>query len=211
MGTALIVGNLPDSTVFPAVLEFTSEALNGAAKPNKSFLSKLIGKDKPSKEVLSLLETWKQGPETLAVIDSLNEASTMLFLEHTAKLEGLSDASVAIEKSIWKNLPYWIQNIWLPLDNGEKFPKLFEEGDIPTLICSASGLLSDLKQIAAKSDKKLGKKPEYFDLMLADPKAFNAKVDFQLDEDSTIRWVWLSLQTGAEFSLKSNMPLWSGG
>lgn len=211
MGTALFVGNLPDATVIPAISDFTSKTLNVKVKPNKSFLSKLLGKESPSIEVLGSIDRWKNGPENIGYIDSLNEASTILFLEYTAKLEGLSDVNEATENSMWKNLPYWTQTIWLPLDNAELKPKLFEEGDMPTLICTVSGLLSDLKQIASKSDKKLGKKPEDFDLMLSDSIAFYAKKGFQLDEDSTICWIWLGLQTGAELALKNNMPLWSSG
>jgi hypothetical protein len=154
------------------------------------------------------MEKW---PENIGYIDCLNEASTMLFLEYTAKLEELSDVNEATENSMWKNLPYWTQTIWLPLENGEMGSKLVEEATNPTLICTASGLLSDLKQIAEKSDLKFGNKPKGFDLMLSDASAFYAKKNFQLDEDSTILWVWLSLQTGAELALKNNMPLWSGG
>jgi hypothetical protein len=211
MGTALFVGNLPDATVIPAISDFTSKTLNVKLKPNRSFLSRLLGKESPSIEVLGLIDRWKNGPENIGYIDCLNEASTILFLEYTAKLEGLSDVNEATENSVWKNLPYWTQTIWLPLENGEMGSKLVEEATNPTLICTASGLLSDLKQIAEKSDLKLGKKPKGFDLMLSDASAFYAKKNFQLDEDSTILWVWLSLQTGAELALKNNMPLWSGG
>jgi hypothetical protein len=67
MGTALFVGNLPDATVIPAISDFTSKTLNVKVKPNKSFLSKLLGKESPSTEVLRLIDRWKNGQKTLAI------------------------------------------------------------------------------------------------------------------------------------------------
>ncbi len=211
MGTTLFVGKLPDPMVFPAISEFTSKALNLPSRPNRSFLSKMLGRNSGAPEVLETNSRWKNDTKNAVAIDSLNEASIMLFLEHSAKLEGLSDSNEAIEKSIWKNLPYWTQTIWLPLSNHKIKPTLVEEGDMPTLICTASGLLSDLKQIAEMSDKKLGKKPDGFDLMLSNSRAFYDKKDLRLDDDSTIRWIWFALQTGADLALQNDMPLWSSG
>ena len=212
MGTGLSVGHLPDESTVTFVRNFVKSAFAsaGVEQSLQSFLGRLLSRSPLEKKVNSLIEEWKAGPAEVGYVDTLNEASVVAFLEFTAKLEGTS-SDKAIENSKWKNLPYWLQSIWLPLDRFSVDPVVVDIDGMPTLIGTATGLVNDLEAIAAAATIKLRKKPDNFDLMLSDSKAFHSLKVTQLDDETTLRWIWNAYFEGAKLSLLHNRPLWSGG
>jgi len=212
MGTSLIVGHLPDESTVAFVSNFVTNAFVsvGVEQSLQSFLGRILSKSPLDQKVNSLILEWKAGPAEVGYLDTLNEASVVTFLEFTAKLEGTSSEE-AIQNSKWKNLPYWLQSIWLPLESIKVDPVVVEIEGMPTLIGTATGLVNDLEAIAVAAKIGLQKKPSNFDLMLSDPKAFYALEVADLDEQTTLRWLWNSYYEGAKLSLLHNRPLWSGG
>ncbi|MDO8353767.1 MAG: hypothetical protein Q7T14_09910 [Aestuariivirga sp.] len=211
MGTSLIVGHLPDESTVTFVSNFVKNAFvsAGVEQSLQSFLGRFLSKSPLDQKVNSLILEWKAGPAEVGYLDTLNEASVVAFLEFTAKLEGTSSEE-AIENSKWKNLPYWLQSIWLPLEGVKVDPVVVEIEGMPTLIGTATGLVNDLEAIATAADIGLKKKPNNFDLMLTDPKAFYGLKVADLDEETTLRWIWHSYYAGAKLALLRNKPLWSG-
>jgi hypothetical protein len=209
MGTSLVVGHLPDESTDTFVSNFVKNAFAsvGAEQSLQSFLGRFLSKSPLDKKVNSLVEEWRAGPAEVGYLDTLNEASVAAFLEFTAKLEGTSSQE-AIENSKWKNLPYWLYSIWLPLESINADPVVVEIEGMPTLIGTATGLVNNLEAIAAAAKIGLKQKPSNFDLMMSDPKAFYA-LKVELDEETTLRWIWNSHYEGAKLSLLHNMPLWS--
>ena len=213
MGTSLIVGHLPDESTVTFASNFMKNAFvsSGVEQSLQSFLGRFLSKSPLDKKVNSLMEEWKAGPSEVGYVDTLNEASVGAFLEFTAKLEGCASSEEAIENSKWKNLPYWLQSIWLPLEGVNVDPIVVDIEGMPTLIGTVIGLVNDLEAIAAATKIWLKKKPRNFDLMMSDPKAFYALNVADLDEETTLRWIWNSYYEGAKLSLLHNRPLWSGG
>ncbi|MEQ1523679.1 MAG: hypothetical protein ABL936_20630 [Aestuariivirga sp.] len=82
---------------------------------------------------------------------------------------------------------------------------------MPTLIGTATGLVNDLEAIAVAATIELKRKPDNFDLMMSDPKAFYSLNVADLDDETTLRWIWNAYFEGAKLSLLHNRPLWSGG
>ena len=67
------------------------------------------------------LETWLDRPDTIATISCLNGATVVEFLRHAVQLEGYADedagfAAGADGKLKGKNLPWWDNSLWLPLE-----------------------------------------------------------------------------------------------
>lgn len=212
MGTSLTVGHLPDESTVTFVSNFVRNAFvsAGVEQSLQSFLGRFLGKSPLDQRVNSLIMEWKAGTAEVGNLNTMNEASVVAFLEFTAKLEGISSEE-AIENSKWKNLPYWLQAIWLPLEGINVDPVVVEIEGMPTFIGTATGLVNDLEAIAAAAKIGLKKKPSNFDLMMSDPKAFYALKVADLDEEATLRWIWNSYYEGAKLSLLHNRPLWSGG
>jgi hypothetical protein len=178
---------------------------------SQSILSKLLFGNGLVLRARAMVSEWNSGPESLAVIDTLNEASIGAFLDYSARLEGVADANAAIESSKWPHLPYWLQSVWLPMDGVDHRPKIVDIGGMPTLIGTTGGLVANLNEIAKASDIQFGVMPQYFDVMLANPNAFYAMDMATFDETTTLKWIWLAYMTGTDNSLKYNRPLWSGG
>ncbi len=205
----LTVRNIVDDQSKSTLANFVAAALTTtkSSKNKGNFLVKLLRKDNVKHKAIGIVAEWQGAPVPIIAIDPLNLASMQLFTQHTAVLEGLNDNSGTGEGSIWPNLPYWMYSIWLPLEQSKR-PMVMEIGGMPTLVGTAKGLLSDLQEIQKKSKLSLGTFPKNFDLMIDDRKAFNAIANLQLNDQEIIQWVWLSLKIGAEYSIKSNKPLY---
>jgi hypothetical protein len=213
MGTGLIVGHLPDESIVPFVKNFAKNAFisAGFGPLPQSFLSNFLRKSPLDEKVNSLIEEWRSGPAENGYVDTLNEASACAFLDYTAKLEGCASSEEAIENSKWKNLPYWLQSVWLPLEGINVHPAVVKIEGTPTLIGTAAGLVNNLDEIANAADIGLKQKPNNFDLMMSDLKSFYSLKVGDLDEETTLRWLWNSYYEGAKLALQHNRPVWSGG
>jgi hypothetical protein len=189
MGSCLIVGRLPSST-----------ALDGA----RAYLARALDAGLTNHDQAQLCKLWNAAPEEVAYFDFLNVASTCAFLDHTAKLEGFTDANEALARSRWRHLPYWIESYWLPVRSDTT------SLDGPVFFGSAYGLLANLAAIATTSPYGLGTVPPHFEMMRTDPRSFYALQLDAFDEQATLQWIWRALFEAATLSVERNIPLWSG-
>lgn len=149
--------------------------------------------------------SWFGPGDAVASLNMLNLASITFFLDHVARLEGLSNGD-GIHNSKWTNLPYWIYSIWLPVKGPPR--ALVQEMDgIPTLFGTTHGLLSDLAEIDSLSTVRLNIAPPHYQLMRQDMAAF-LKLEWEaLSEEDTMRWVWRSLFDAAHLANEHDLPL----
>jgi hypothetical protein len=208
MGTALTVGQIPDPSLIVGISDFVENAFVPSTEKVSGFFGRLLGVSKSLKRSQSIVKPWTQNNGSELLIDTLNLASIDFFLDYVASLDGLKDSSEAIDKCRWRNLPYYIHSIWLPLEQQSPQPVVLEISGWPFLVGTTSGLLRDLNEIAVKSDKHLGQKPELFDLMMSNPKEFYSAMSEGLSPDDMLRWVWFAYKFGAESAASKNMPLW---
>jgi len=152
---------------------------------------------------------WRQAGEDIT-ISLLNLASVCCFLDHVAKLEGFPDSETALDKTRFRNLPWWQTSIWLPLVFRPPQELAIESEELPVFLGSSQGLLSDLDEVQRLSGLDLGKKPDGYDRMRMDLSAFRRSDFVSADESSVVRWVWLGLRDGAEISLRRSSPLLTG-
>lgn len=207
--TMLAIGGYPQALASDAVDRFVTSASASEKGAGSSIVGRFFKRRKEDAATRSALERWKAEEPGTTVIDPLNIASIAFFLEHTSKLEGFEDSNEAIDRSRWRNLPYWTDSIWLPLEIPNVVPEVVNLEGMPTLLGTTNGLLSDLAEVKALSTADLGTRPPFFDMMVNDPKAFGEVEDFSLDEKTTLQWVWLAFFTAAEMATQRNSPLWS--
>jgi hypothetical protein len=147
-------------------------------------------------------------PAKCITISAINGASLDLFNSYAARLEGFTGAD-AIDKTTYRNLPWWLQSVWLPLDFDP--PKeLASDEDDPLFVGSCVKLLSELAEIRNKSDLDLGTVPDSYHAMRSDYGLWFRSVrdrDDVLSESDTIRWIWRSLNDGAEISKQECVPM----
>ena len=188
MGSSLFIGR------------FDRSALRKVARDYVAASSDLAPADQAA-----LCKAWERAPKEVAYVDALNLASIVLFLKHTAELEGVAVKGTG-ENSRWRHLPYWIYSHWLPVRTAEA--RVVEGLEAaPLFFGSAYALLDDLAAIAALSPLKLGTTPPYFELMLADPREFYDLTLAPFEDQTTIQWIWRALFEGAQLSIKHNAPL----
>ena len=84
-----------------------------------------------------------------AMISVLNDASLDAFNTFAAGLEGFS-VNDAITKTALRNLPWWLQSVWLPIEFDPPKELASDEGD-PTFVRSSIRLLNDLAKIKEMS------------------------------------------------------------
>jgi hypothetical protein len=192
MGFGIVVGGIPDGSWARPVAEF----VGGAGRQN----------------VLQIVKPWFS-EETVADVDTFNLASLVLFTDYTADLEGLANRDGTGQGSRWKNLPYWLHAVWLPL-NGETIEPVVwkDNAGWEVMISTATGLINDLQQISELSNMELGVKPGQFDLMLSDPPAFyKSTADITFSDKATLQWMWYAYFWAAQKSLQSSTPVWQAG
>ncbi len=211
MSATLTVGQIPDANLVAKILAYIDRSHEPKGNKAARFLGRLIGISKPSDHAQKVIETWKKSTILEQMIDTLNLASVDFFLGHAAQLDGLKDSAEAIDQCRWRNLPYYIHSIWLPLAGVHADPEVVDVSGWPFQIGTTMGLQKDLEEIALKSDKGLGSKPELFDLMIRQPDDFYKAVGDGLSPDQTLRWVWYAYKFGAELAASKNMPLWQAG
>lgn len=200
MGTSLFVGGLLYSDI-ARMRDYVVDCLRAPNEPSQS-----LTEDSVAVEANKLIESWSASDSNNLVIDTLNEASIVLFLNYAAKLEGLPSSADGTSDSKWRHLPYWDGSIWFPLASS-RLPVVADIGG-PMFIGTYAGLLDDLHDIARKSDLRLGERPKYFDLMINSPKLFHEIAWDALDDETTIRWIWSAYTTGAQRAIAENRPLW---
>ena len=211
MGNALIVAEIPDPKLNGAILAFVDKSQGRVDRSFSAFIGQLFGKPRGTREARKTVEPWIKNTSSDIVIDVFNLASIDLFLNHVAQLDGLADSAEALEKCRWRNLPYYIHSVWLPLSPALDDPDVVNVSGWPFQIGSISGLLKDLDEIAAESDKSFGAKPYLFDLMLNSPKDFYEATTDGFTPDATLQWIWFAYKFGAELAVEKNMTLWQAG
>jgi hypothetical protein len=202
MGTTLFVGRLSDPEMVGQALDFVEAAHFEEVKGAKEVNAKKAGE---------IVIPWfaVEEDQGALVIDTLNEASQVLFLNHAAELEGLTEET-AINQSRWQHLPYWQQSVWIPFNGRPHKPRVTNVRGWPIFVGTVPGLLNDLKEMAALSKLQLGSKPENFDFMIANPSQFQAESK-ELSADDTIRWIWFAYYFGAKTSLERSVTCSQAG
>jgi hypothetical protein len=147
-----------------------------------------------------------EADEVVATLCLLNVASLVVFLEHVGAVEGYPDSKTALAAlergdSRYKNMPCWLNSIWLPFD----FEPAGMLADDPTVfVGSAPALLRELTDLQQRSPLGLGTRPNRYDRMRQDIRAFYRDRDAPpLDEADTIRWIWRALFDGATIANES--------
>jgi len=152
--------------------------------------------------------TWTNCLDNIDFIDALNSASVCYFLDHVAKLEGFEDSNVALEKTRYRQLPWWDCSIWLPVTFAP--PTLLDDNGFPIFLGSCQALLSDLQGVKDRSSCSLGQSPPGYEQMRSDINVFY-RSGFQLeDESSIIQWIWKALHDGAQLAIQTSAPLLCG-
>jgi hypothetical protein len=146
-------------------------------------------------------------PAESITISVINAASLDLFNSYAARLEGLTGAD-AMDKTTYRNLPWWLQSVWLPIEFEPPKDIASDEGD-PLFVGSSVRLLSELAEIQDKSNLELGTVPNEYHVMCADYGTWLRSADGHdaLSENDTIRWIWRSLSDGAEISKQKRVPM----
>ena len=208
MSTSLYVGKLDNPSLVDPVAEFVR---GNDTKPVSRGLASFFLSKKKAKHAANekLVTNWFGSEDPIASLNILNLASVVLFLEHTAHLEGLSDSGDAITHSRWTNFPYWIDSIWLPIGGRPKVKVQDVEGT-PTFLGSTSGLLADLAEINALSPMKFNSVPPHYEMMRSDPVGFSSQETEAMEEPDVLRWVWLALFDAATLANEHQVPVMSG-
>jgi hypothetical protein len=142
-------------------------------------------------------------PESV-MISVLNNASLDAFNTFAAVLEGLSGPD-AIELTTFRNLPWWLDSFWLPVDfDPPKEPASDKDG--PTFVGSSIRLLNELVRIKEMSPLDVGTLPPTYSDMRNDYRRWFS-TPCELSEDDTIRWVWNALRDGARISIERQFPM----
>lgn len=138
------------------------------------------------------------------VISVLNNASLDAFNTFAAGLEGFSGLD-AIAKTGLRNLPWWLQSVWLPIDFDP--PKeLASDKDDPTFVGSSIRLLNELAKIKEMSPLDVSTTPPTYNDMRNDYRSWFSK-PHHLSEDDAIRWIWNALGYGAQISIEKQSPM----
>jgi len=108
-------------------------------------------------------------------------------------------------KTAFRNLPWWLRTIWLPIEFDPPKNLASDESD-PTFVGSSVCLLDELAKIKEKSPIKIAATPPGYTDMRNDYRSwfFTSR---QLSEDDTIRWVWNALCDGAQISIEKRCPM----
>ena len=159
-----------------------------------------------------IVHPWTQGAP-VAQVDTFNDATISLFLDFAGELEGYQNTDGTGSGSRWRNLPYWLAGIWLPLNGKPIIPEVVTIGNEPLMIATAPGLRRDLDEIRHMSMKlKLGEKPELFDTMLYDPKGLYALTSTKtFSESESVAWIWYAYSWVANKAIEVSVPAWQGG
>jgi len=158
------------------------------------------------------LNAWLATPDVVTELCFLNGASVMMLLRHALELEGWTnerEGCAAGEDGRVKarNLPWWDDSIWLPLE----FDKPGTLEDRSTFfVGSCQQLIVELEEMRHTSSLRLGEVvPEYTDMRTDFLNFVRSNPDLALSDDDTIRWMWRALRDGAELAISQNTVLWA--
>jgi hypothetical protein len=143
-----------------------------------------------------------------AMISVLNDASLDAFNTFAAGLEGFS-GNDAITKTALRNLPWWLQSVWMPIEFDPPSDLASDEGD-PTFVGSSIRLARELTTIKTMSSLDFGAIPSSYMEMRKNYRSwFRATLDHRnpLSQDETIRWIWNALSEAAQMSIESKVPV----
>ena len=119
---------------------------------------------------------WHTCAENIARIDIYNLASVNEFLEYATHLEGLLDGASRIQENKFKQLPWYVYDVWLPLDFEPTPQPEISDGHWPVPLLSSYRLLTELDEIQRLSDLDLGKEPSGYEVMRTIRKSFTGRV-----------------------------------
>ncbi len=159
------------------------------------------------------LDSWLTAEESIATICCLNGASVVEFLRHVIHVEGYSDERAGFAagesgSSKFKNMPWWENSIWLPIEI-EHVGVL--EDDPTFFVGSCRALLTELHSLQRASPLQLGSIPQGYGEMRTDIRKFyQSAAAIKLDEINCTHWIWRALHDGAEIAISENTVLWTG-
>jgi hypothetical protein len=160
------------------------------------WLSRLSGKSAPAPE------------SDLVMISLLNVASFGQFDDYAAALEGFSGPD-AMLKTTFRNLPWWLQSYWLPVEFDP--PKeLASDPNDPTFVGSSMRLLQELEKIRRMSPIDVGVIPlEYLEMRKDYRSWFRGTLGRHdpLSREDGIRWIWNALNEAARLSIERVAPI----
>jgi len=137
------------------------------------------------------------------LISLFNLASIGCFIDYAASIEGLQPQD-AMDKTSFRNLPWWIEQYWLPLD--------FEAPIVRNHMAVGSSirLLEELERIKAMSAIDIAALPRgYADMRTDYTSWFNAPAtdDERLSDDDVLRWIWNAFHESARISIEEQVPI----
>lgn len=149
---------------------------------------------------------WHTCAENIARIDIFNLASVNEFLDYATRLENLLDGTGGIQDKKFRQLPWYVYDVWLPFDFEPTPQPEISDGHWPVPLLSSHRLLIELNEIQRLSDLGLGGAPTGYELMRSDPKEFY-RSKITLDNTTLMRWIWRGLHDAAELSVASSVPV----
>ena len=138
------------------------------------------------------------------MISVLNNASLDAFNTFAAGLEGFSEHD-AMTKTALRNLPWWLQSFWLPIEFDPPKELASDQGD-PTFVGSSIRLLNELTKIKEMSLLDVSTTPPTYDDMRNDYRSWFS-ISHGLSEDDAIRWVWNALRGGRQILIERQFPI----
>jgi len=151
----------------------------------------------------------KSAPEPAGkdtMISVLRVSAIDFFIHYAAGLEGLSEAD-AMQKTAFRNLPWWLLSVWLPIafDSPRELAPVQDE---PMFVGSSVRLLSELATIKDMSTMDVAATPRGYADMRNDYRTwFRATDNDPLSDDDVIRWLWTAFREGAEISIANQVPM----
>jgi hypothetical protein len=127
---------------------------------------------------------------------------TNLFLNHAAKAQGL-DFDLALLFGRWRQLPYWIESIWVPGHEAIR-PYLSDRPEHgPFFVGSAKVLTEELDEVAAAS-------PSLRDAAANAADRGEGMAEALGDVGAQrLRNVWRSYRDASALAVKAGLPLWT--
>jgi len=151
---------------------------------------------------------WHTCAEHVARIDIFNLASVNEFLDFATRLESLLDGSRRAPDSKFRQLPWYVYDVWLPFDFEPTPQPEISAGHWPVPLLSSHRLLSELNEIQRLSDLGLGNVPTGYDLMRSNPQEFY-RSKMTLDNTTLMQWIWRGLHDAAELSIANSVPVFA--
>jgi hypothetical protein len=144
----------------------------------------------------------------LTMISIFNVASMSAFVDYAAGLEGLSGPD-AMTKTSFRNLPWWLQSYWLPVEFDPP-RNLASDPDDPLFVGSAIRLRQELAKIKSMSPFDVAVIPAGYLEMRKDYRSwFHGSSDDgePLSPEDGICWIWNAFNEAARLSIERSIPI----